>query len=83
MVRLVNNDSSSKQLFTIPFYLGVLFSGLAASAQTTITPVSDFASSYYSSQQAPVNLINNSGLNTSSGNVLTYTAAADPSASGM
>lgn len=48
-----------------------------------ITPVSDFASSYYTSPQSPTHLIDNSGLDTSSGNVLNYTAAADGSANNM
>ncbi len=48
-----------------------------------ITPTQAFASTYFESLQAPVNLINNSGLNTASGDVSTYTHARDSSAAGM
>ncbi len=48
-----------------------------------ITPTQAFASTYFESQQSPANLINNSGLNTSSGNVLTYTHSSHASAFNM
>ena len=48
-----------------------------------ITPVSASASGYYSWQQSPINLINNNGLDTSSGSVLSYQALADGNANGM
>src|SRR5262245_13556831 len=48
-----------------------------------ITATQAFARSYFSGSQNPANLINNTGLNTASGNVLTYTHAADGSANGM
>lgn len=48
-----------------------------------VTPTDAFASTYFSGLQLPVNLIDNSGLDTSSGNVLTYTHAPHGSAVGM
>lgn len=64
--------------------LGIpLFFVSDAASAAVITPTQAFASSYYSSSQNPVNLINNSGLNTSSGNVLTYTHSSDGSANNM
>ncbi len=64
--------------------LGIIFFLMARTGDAAlITPVSAYASTYYSVQQSPNNLINNSGLNTSSGNVLTYTHASDASANGM
>jgi hypothetical protein len=48
-----------------------------------VTPVSAVASSFYSADQDPVNLINGSGLVGSGTNLLTYTANADSSAHGM
>jgi hypothetical protein len=50
---------------------------------TVISPIDAFASTYFSGLQLPVNLIDNSGLDTSSGNVLTYTHAPHGSAVGM
>ncbi len=55
----------------------------SAASGAVITPTSAFANTYYSGSQNPVNLINNAGLDTSSGNVLTYTHASDGSANGM
>jgi hypothetical protein len=48
-----------------------------------ITPVSASASTFYSAQQDPINLINGSGLVPNSGNILTNTHNAHGSADGM
>ena len=48
-----------------------------------ITPTDAFASTFYGAQQSPTNLINDAGLNTASGDVLTYTHASHGSAVGM
>ncbi len=59
---------------------GLLMSNVRADI---IAPVSASASGYYSWQQSPINLINNNGLDTSSGSVLNYQALADGNANGM
>jgi T5SS/PEP-CTERM-associated repeat protein len=64
--------------------LGLLLFFMPRAAEAAlITAAQAFARSYYSGSQSPGNLINNSGLNTASGNVLTYTHASDGSANGM
>lgn len=65
-------------------YVGLGVAGLVAGGvrADVITPTSDFASSYYSSAQNPVNLINNSGMN-ETGPVSSWTAQSDGSANGM
>ncbi len=64
-------------------YVGLAEVKFGATSGAVITPTSVFASSYYDAAHLPTNLIDSSGLDTSSGNVLTYTHAADPSANGM
>ena len=48
-----------------------------------IAPVNVWASSYFTAPQQAAYLINGGGLNTSSGNILTYTHAMDASAGNM
>jgi fibronectin-binding autotransporter adhesin len=63
-------------------YVGLGEFKVRATGGELITPMAVFASSYYSAQQSPTNLINESGLFIT-GDVLTYTHAANPSAGGM
>ncbi len=64
--------------------VGLALAMMAGTARADlITPTTAFASTYYSSSQNPANLITNTGLDTSSGNVLTYVQAPNASAETM
>jgi fibronectin-binding autotransporter adhesin len=64
-------------------YVGLGEIKFRSTSGTVVTPEAAFASTYFSAQQSPTNLVNGSGLDANSGDVLSYTHTPHASAAGM